>query len=217
MGEARHSFMSQILHRHVALDDTLCIVLRLMDVGITHAEGTHPGIVSKKFRKGHLALNLHTDIIEVERSGMEDVVGRIHHPINHLCATMIEASNTCHCPTPPVLGSKREGVIVLGFQVAIAFVSRTLVIEFSKGGQAETFVVGEEQFPTGCGTIGNIDTRIEAEMMVDGRSHACHEACRDGPMPQQDVVLEAEGDRRTIIVPSIKVPFWLAITSQIRA
>ena len=106
---------------------------------------------------------------------------------------------------------------MLGFQVAIALVSRAFVIEFGKGGQAETFVVGKEQLPAGCGTIGNINPRIEAETMVDGRSHACHEACRDGPMPQQDVVLEAEGDRRTIIVPSIKVPFWLAITSQIRA
>ena len=217
MREARHGLMPQILHCHVALDDTLGIVLRLMDVGITHAEGAHPGVVPKELSEGGFALDLHSDVIEVEGSRMKDVVGRIHHPVDHLRASVVEAADGCAQTLCRVLTAKREGVIVFGFQVAIALMGRAFVVKLGEGGQAEALVVGEEQLPAGCGTIGDIDARIEAETMVDGRSHACHHARRNGPMAQQDVVFEAEGDCRPIVVPSIEASFRLAIASQIGA
>ena len=73
-----------------------------------------------------------------------------------------------------MLQAKRNRMIVFRFQVAIAFVGWAFVIKFGKGRQAESFVVGQEKLPAGTWSIGYIDTRIEAETMVDTGRHARH-------------------------------------------
>ena len=215
--QARHEFMPEILHCHVALDYLLGIVFRLMYVSVAYAEGTHPGVAPEKLRQEKLSAKLHAQIVEVEGSSVVDVVGRIHHPVYHLRAVVVEATEGCAQARCNVLPAEREGVVVLGFEAAVAFMRRAFVVEFGEGGQAEAFVVGKQQLPAGSGSPGYVDAGIEAEAVVDGRSHACHEACRDGPMPQQDVVLDGEGSGGSVVAPRVKASLRSAIAAKVCA
>ena len=163
-----------------------------MDICVADAGGLHPGVVLHEFREGRLSLNLHSKVVEVEGSGMVDVIGRIHHPVNHLCATMVEATDGCAQTLCRILSAKREGVVVLGLEAAVSFMGGTLVVEFGEGGQTETFIIGEEKLPARRGSPGDVDTRVEAEAVADAGSTACHEASRERPMRQQHIVLQGE-------------------------
>lgn len=203
--QARHEFMPEILHCNVALDYLLGIVFRLVYVSVAYAEGTHPGVAPEKLRQEKLSAKLHAQIVEVEGCGVVDVVGRIHHPVYHLSPAVIEAFHARLHPAAPVLCCERQRMVVFGLQVAVPFVRGALVVEFREGGQAEALVVGEQHLPSGRWAPGDVDAGIQAEAVVDAGGHACHQAGREGPMAEQDIMFEAEGDRRAVIAAGIDV------------
>ena len=86
-------------------------------------------------------------------------------------------------------GTKAEGRTLFGTQTDVAFLGGTLIIEVGECWQAHRLIPRSKDFHALCGTIAHVDSRIEGEMARGGGVLLRHDAGREGPLLQHDVVL----------------------------
>ena len=117
------------------------------------------------------------------------IVGRIHHPVNHVHAMMIESAHCCAERCHLVTRSHNHVLRFFGLKSDIALGGRTLIIEVGECGHAECHVPRSRKAPAVGGAIREVDTRIPAETAVERSVHVSHHTHRQREIFEQDVML----------------------------
>lgn len=139
-------------------------------------------ILLTALREVYFRFCLHAHIVEIKRCGVVDIRCRIHDPINHIPSAIVEEAQGSLNAWTGVLRAQLERVVYLWLEVRIAVQGGGLIVQVREGRQAESLAVGCIQLPVCLGAIGNVDSWVETERVVDGRIHVGNHACRQRPV-----------------------------------
>lgn len=95
------------------------------------------------------------------------------------------------------------GTVLFRSKSCVPIVGGTLVIEVSKGGESEPFVVRRVDFPAVCWAVSDVYSWIETVFVVHAGVHVYQDASTNGPSVQKDVVFHIVTHIGSVVVASI--------------